>query len=406
MKILVFAHQLEVGGTQTNSIELAAALRDIHGYDVVIFATPGPRVKLAEEKGLRYLPAPDARFHPSLAIMRALREAVRSECPDLLHVWDWWQCLEAYYAVHLPMRVPMVVTDMRMVLTRILPKRLPTTFGTPEMVDEAKASGRQRVELLLPTVDVKLNAPGAVDPRPFQERYGIKDGELVIVTVSRLANFLKAESLYRTLDAVSELGRSLPLRFVIVGDGMERNKLERLAAKTNTNLGRPAVVLTGELHDPRPAYAAADIFVGMGSSALRAMAFAKPTVIVGEQGFSAPFTPETSELFYYKGMYGRGNGNSGNARLIADMRGLAENPTQLPALGEFSRQFVVRHFSLEMVSERLADFCRSAMADVPRLHVTAADALRTAAVYLKERRFFTPSRDPALNQSVETQGKQ
>ena len=38
MKILVFAHHLELGGTQTNAIELAAAVRDRHGHDVALFA--------------------------------------------------------------------------------------------------------------------------------------------------------------------------------------------------------------------------------------------------------------------------------------------------------------------------------------------------------------------------------
>ena len=383
-----------------NAIELATALRDFHGCDVVLFATPGPMVKLVEEKGLRYLPAPDARFHPSPTLVRALRDVVRSERPDLLHVWDWWQCIDAYYAVHLLMRVPMVVTNMTMEVTRLLPKGLPTTFGTPELVDQAKATGRRRVELLLPPVDVHLNAPNALDSRPFRERYGFKDEDITLVTVSRLADFMKAESLVRTIDAVRTLGRDLPLRFVIVGDGKARAKLERLADDTNAELARTAVVLTGALLDPRPAYAAADIVVGMGGSALRGMAFGKPVVIVGEQNFSTPLTPETSELVYYKGMYGRGDGSPSNVRLIADIRGLAEHSDQLPALGEFSRQFVLRKFSLEVVSSHLAEICRGAVAEMPPLYITAADGLRTAALYLRERRFLTPSRDPGTIQSV------
>jgi glycosyltransferase involved in cell wall biosynthesis len=394
MKILVFAHRLEVGGTQQNAIELTAALRDLHGHEVVLFATPGPMVKLAEQKGLRFLPAPDARFHPSSARMRALRDAVRRERPDLLHVWDWWQCVDAYYAVHLLMRVPMVVTDMMMNLTRLLPKALPTTFGTPALVDQAKATGRRRVELILPPVDIHLNAPGAVDPGPFRQRYGIVDSDITLVTVSRLEEWMKRESLFRTVDVVRALGRDLPLRLVIVGDGTARTKLEQLAGEINAELGRPAVVLTGALLDPRPAYAAADIVVGMGGSALRGMAFGKPVVIVGEQGFSAPLTPETAESFYYEGIYGRGDGSPGNARHVTDIRGLAEHPELLPVLGQFSRQFVLRHFSLETVSTRLAQFCRRAAAEMPPLHVAAADGLRTAAVYLRERRFLTPSRGP------------
>lgn len=401
MKILVFAHRLELGGTQINAIELAAALRDLHGHQVVLFATPGPMVKLVDEKGLRLLPAPDARLHPSPGRMHALRATVRQERPDLIHVWDWWQCLEAYYAVHLPMRVPMVVTDMMMDLTRVLPKRLPTTFGTPELLDKARVAGRRRSELLLPPVDVHFNAPNAVDSGPFREQHGVKDGDITVVTVSRLADFMKSESLFRTVDAVRTLGRDLPLRFIIVGDGAARTELERLAAKVNAELGRTAVVLTGPLLDPRPAYAAADIVVGMGGSALRGMAFAKPVIIVGEKGFSAPLTPDTADSFYYKGMYGRGEGTSDNARLIADLRGLAKHPDKRRAMGEFSRQFVVRHFSLETVSATLAEFCRRAVAEMPALHIAAFDGLRTAAIYVREKRFLTPSKDAEPRRALE-----
>ena len=105
-------------------------------------------------------------------------------------------------------------------ITRLLPKALPTTFGTPQLVDLAKAAGRRKVELLLPPVDVHLNAPGAVDPQPFRKRYGIEYGAMTLVTVSRLSDWVKSESLIRTLGVVRTLGRDLPLRFVIVG--MER----------------------------------------------------------------------------------------------------------------------------------------------------------------------------------------
>jgi glycosyltransferase involved in cell wall biosynthesis len=380
MKILVFAHAFDVGGSQVNAIDLTAALRDLHGHDVVLFATPGPMVEVAETKGLRFLPAPVVNVYPSLAMMRALREVVRREKPDLIHVWDWWQILDAYYAVHLLMRIPMVVTSTLNYIDRLLPKALPTMFMTPELVDIAKAAGRRQVQLLLPPVDVHLNAPDAVDPRPFRERYGIEIGDLTMVTVSRLVERMKSESLRRTIDAVRTLGHDLPLRFLIVGDGDARAELERLAAQTNNELGRDAVVLTGKLLDPRPAYAAADIIVGMGGSALRGMAFGKPVIIVGEQAFSAPFTPETAGSFYYKGIYGLGDGSSSNDRLIADIRALAENRDNLRALGAFSREFVLKHFSLEAVCAQLEKFCCVAVAERRRPFVAAADAVRTAGL--------------------------
>jgi L-malate glycosyltransferase len=380
VKILVFAHRLEVGGTQVNAIELAAALRDRHGHETVLFATPGPMAELASAKGLRFIPAPDARTHPSLARMRALREAVRDERPDLVHAWDWPQCLDAYYGVHLPQAMPLLVTVMSMVVPRFIPRAVLTTFGTPELVDRARALGRTRLGLILPPVDVHLNAPDPASGAGFRAVYGLRADELVMVSVSRLVEFMKLEGLRRTIEAVAALARDRPLRFVVVGDGTARAELERLAAATNDALGHRAVVMTGALVDPRPAYAAADVMVGMGSSALRGMAFGKPTLVLGERGFASAFTPQTADGFWYRGMYGVGDGDEGNATLLAELRGVVSRPERFAELGEFSRGFVEQHYSLEAVAHRLDELCRQAVADPPPRHVTAADGVRTTAV--------------------------
>ena len=393
MKILVFAHRLELGGTQVNAVELAAALRDVHGHDVTLFATPGPMAGLAAAKGLRMIAAPDARFHPSPARMSALRAVVSSDRPDVLHAWDWWQCLEAYFAAHLPLGVPMVVTDMMMELTRVLPRGLATTFGTPELVDAAHADGRHRAQLILPPVDTRSNATGAVDGQVLRDVYGIGRNEVLLVTVSRLANFMKADSLVRTISAVRSLGKTLPLRLLIVGDGAARERLNALASAANTELGRDAVHLVGPLIDPRAAYAAADIVVGMGGSALRGMAFSKPVIVVGEQGFADVFSPETRDDFYYRGMYGVGDGNPGNSRLSEGIRRLAASSAERQALGEYAREFVVKNYSLEVVSKALSRILGDAVHDRTTSTSLAVDACRTLFTYVRERRFLTPSRD-------------
>jgi glycosyltransferase involved in cell wall biosynthesis len=386
VKIIVFAHHLEVGGTQVNAIELSAALRDLHGHDVTLFATPGPMVDLVYKNKLSYFPAPGCKIHPSPARMTALRKVIKNVKPDVIHVWDWWQCLDSYYLAYLLMGVPMLVTDMCMALSGVLPRKLPTTFGTPELVDKAKAAGHSDVGLILPPVDISKNSPGQGDPTHFLKRFNIKPDEITLVTVSRLAPSMKSDSLRRTIKAIGVLGRALPLRFIVVGDGNARPELETMAADINKSLGREAVVFTGAMLDPRPAYEAADVVVGMGGSSLRAMAFAKPVIIVGENGFSAPFNNETMSSFYYKGMYGFGNGE-GNP-LVEQIRALTENRDELPALGEFSRQFVLKHFTFENVSSKLSDFCTSAASSSPRISSAAFDACRTTLICLRERRFL------------------
>src|SRR5262249_48450447 len=162
-------------------------------------------------------------------------------------------CIDAYYSVHLPMRVPLVVSIMTMNIQRPLPKLLATTFGTPELVAEAMAMGHRHATLLLPPVDVRANAPGAMDGKATRQPFGIGDGEITLVTVSRLVE-MKADSISRTIEAVRLLGREMPLRFLLVGDGSGRRELEHLAHEVNNELKRPAVLFAGADLDPRPAY--------------------------------------------------------------------------------------------------------------------------------------------------------
>jgi L-malate glycosyltransferase len=391
VKVLTFAHRLELGGTQVNAIELAAALRDRHGFTPVLFATPGPAGALAEQRGLRVLPAPEARAHPSPARARALRDAVRREQPDLVHVWDWPQCLDGYYGVHLPWRTPFLCTVMDMVVPRLLPRALPTTFGTPELVDRARAAGRPRVDLLLPPVDTDHNSLDAADPaavEEFRTRHGLGPADITLVTVARLVHWLKGESLRRSIDAVRVLGRELPVRLVIVGEGPARDELQRRADGVNETLGQPAVVLAGPLVDPRPAYAAADVVLGMGGSALRGMAFGRPVVVLGERGFSEPFTAETAPGFRYRGIYGVGDGAGGGSaddqagtnRLAANLAAVAGQPDRWDDLGQLGRDFVVENFGLPGVSDLLARYCQQAVDGTPSRRVILADAPRTGAL--------------------------
>jgi glycosyltransferase involved in cell wall biosynthesis len=178
---------------------------------------------------------------------------------------------------------------------------------------------------------------------------------------------------------------------VVVGDGDGRAELERLAAEVNAALGRPAIVFTGALVDPRPAYAAADLVVGMGGSALRGMAFRKPVVVVGARGFSATFDARTAPDFLYRGMYGVGDGGADDAALAETLRAVLGDADRREAMAAFARAFVVEHFSLEAVSASLSGLLREAAASPRRLHVAAADGLRTATTWARQRRFL-PSR--------------
>ncbi len=380
MKVLVYAHHLELGGTQTNAIELAAAVRNRHGHRVTLFATPGPAEALMAPHHLRYIAAPVADRHPSTTMIRALRHVVRQERPDLIHVWDWPQCLDAYYGLHLPNGIPMLSTCMSMAIPRFFPSTALTTFGTPELVELGHRRTGSPALLLEPPVDTTTNSMDAVDPAGFREEYGLTDGPLDIVVVSRLVSHLKLEGLLRAVDAVEQVAQDHAVRLTIVGEGTSADVLAERAAQVNARLGRPVILLTGGLVDPRPAYAAADVMLGMGSSALRAMAFGKPLIILGERGFSEIFDSSTAPTFLYQGMYGLGDGDLDPAPLVDQIRQLVTDPVRRAEMGAFGLDLVRSRYSLDATADRLEGYYRLAVERRVPGWKTALGATRTTGL--------------------------
>ena len=371
-----------MGGGQLNAIDLAVTLRERHGDEVVYFASPGVLVEVLKKRGIRYLPAPAVSTYPSLKMMRALGSIVRQEKPDIIHAWDWFTGLDAFYGAHIPYQTPMLLTDViSEYITRFLPKTLPITFGTPEFVDVARRAGWTRASLLLPPIDTISNSPRTVEGAYLRQSFGVSDGEILVVTVSRLAQPFKSESISRTMEVVGQLVSEYPIRFLVVGDGEGRDSLVRLATQVNQHVGREVIILGGQMVDPRPAYAAADIVVGMGSSALRGMAFEKPVIVVGAGGFSDTFMPASAPKFLYGGMYGKEVPSRNNEKHSLDLRMLITDAALRQDLGQYSRQFVVENFSLETVSDKLHRMLISLAAERPPSRLSLLlDAVRSEAI--------------------------
>jgi glycosyltransferase involved in cell wall biosynthesis len=351
VKVLVFPHHLEIGGSQTNAIDLATAVRDRHGHDVVFCATPGPARKLIADRGFRLIELCRPRAFPSPTRAAQVYQVARRERPDLIHAYDNAQILEAFYGAHLVGRVPMLATNMSMTVQRMLPRTVPLTYGTAELADEASRSQRAPVWLLEPPVDTDEQAPGAVDPAPFRQQWKLDDGSLTVVVVSRLVSWLKAESMIEAIEAVGRLTPGRAVHLVIVGGGTLFDDLSNRAEKVNQAAGRTAVTLTGPLLDPRPAYAAADIVIGMGGSILRGMAFAKPAIVLGEGGFSEIFSPETAPQFLREGLYGLGGGRT--PQLEAQLARLIDDADLRASLADFARSSVIDRYGLATSGDAL-----------------------------------------------------
>ncbi|MBG0827443.1 glycosyltransferase family 4 protein [Planomonospora sp. ID67723] len=361
MRLLVGLHHLELGGSQLNALDLALRMRD-RGHHVALLGThtgrPGPMADLARERGLEItlVRHPRERTRPvapyRAAVAAELTRLVREQRFDLVHTYEYPLALDAVYGPHARLGTPLVSTVYTMRLPRWLPRNITLVAAYEEIAAAARACG-QNCLLIEPPVDTDADSPQAVDGAAYRAGLGISPEEIVVGIVTRLEPEMKAEGVVRAMEAVRRLDPEIPLRLLVVGTGPSYDELAARGAEVNEALGRQAVLVPGALGDPRPAYAASDISVGMGGSAVRGMSFARPLIVIGTRGFSRTFRPDTADHFLHVGYYGVGEGIEDPDPLAGQIRELALDAGLRSELGSWSRRLVVDRYSLDAAANRL-----------------------------------------------------
>src|SRR5262245_707623 len=168
MRILVRVHRMEIGGSQINAIDLAAAVRDL-GHHVVTFGEHGP---LEEHIGRRRLPFVPASGHGprSLAAIMELTRVARSVRADLIHAYEYYPSLESFYGPHAVAGIAMLAKVLSMTLPRFLPRSAPLVVGTGALGAECRRVWRAPVVVIEPPIDTEENAPrsGAAATSSFE----------------------------------------------------------------------------------------------------------------------------------------------------------------------------------------------------------------------------------------------
>ncbi|HKE63772.1 MAG TPA: glycosyltransferase [Micromonosporaceae bacterium] len=362
MRILTTLFELSMGGSHINAIEISAGLAKL-GHEVIVYAPDGELRQRVEEFGLEYVPAPPlGRAHPpTVASVRTLTALARERRVDLIHAYEWSSTLEAVYGPHMRLGVPVLSTVYSVRVPRFIPRYLPLIVGFTNEADAQRRRGRRSVHVVVCPVDTDANAP-VTDSGPARRRFGLADGDLAAVVVTRLARDLKREGLLSEIAAAGLVDPAINLRLIIVGDGPCRAELQAAADEVNARAEREVVTLVGQLLDPRDAYAAADIVLGMGTSAQKGMAFGKPVVIQGEQGYWDLLTPVTLPTYLRQNFYGIGDGDDSSPRLAMMLTDLAKDRSRWPDLGAFGRSTALSVFSNQTATDRVAAICAEVVA--------------------------------------------
>jgi len=302
VKIALFLRRLDIGGTERQFLQLAAGLREA-GEDV-LFVTQLPGGELADslDRDVRrtsLFPERDSRMHAALRLVATpgrLRRLLREERPDVLYSALYLSNAHALRATRRE-RIPLVWgfrgTSMPRGRIRQLafsycrrhaPEPQAAIFNSSAGLAFHEDSGfRLRTTHVIPNgIDTQHYRPDPALGAAYREEHGIPSDAFLVGTVGRLAPVKDNEGFLR---AAALLHARVPAaRFLLVGDG-EPSRVASLRDAARAHGIEDRVVFAGASDDPRPAYAALDLYAstsrseGFSNAIGEAMACGLPSVV-------------------------------------------------------------------------------------------------------------------------------
>lgn len=361
-RVLVQINSLALGGTQINAVDLAAAVRE-HGYESVLIGPTdtlphGPSLfEIADDRGVQ-LQAFD-RPRSTFAGARAMVRLAREHRADLVHVYGSWTSRPAWWGPCMFGRRPLVQTVYEMAVDPLTHQNTGLVIGT-KYLEEELSTRPGGVDLISPPVDVERDDSQRVSGRAYVDHHGLRHDNFRVVMVTRLDEEMKAAGVESAIQAIGAL-TTPGVDLLVVGTGDAEKRLRKLADEVNERKCRRAVILAGPMADPRPAYAAADVMVGMGGSAARTLSFGKPLVVAGEAGWFKTFTPNTAAELFRNSFWSPDSMDDPVGSLIECLRPLLDDPHRRTELGQFGREFAEQNFGLPAMAKRLAQTYDTAM---------------------------------------------
>lgn len=242
MRILILNEDLGLGGVESMTVQLANSLSELAGCEVHVAAADGPlRPRLLP--GVRYSEIPKFRPAAAPALFVSLAAIIKRIQPHIVHS----QGATIAFLARLAARS--VGKPCLNLVTRHsrYPEKVPHSVGSriirwscdhviaisQSTHDDLSRSGVQSARLsLIPNfLDLEQIEDGlkAVSPQDARDELGIRADQRIIAVAGRL---IPAKRFDRFIEILAAVGRATATKPVglVLGDGVERERLERLAA--------------------------------------------------------------------------------------------------------------------------------------------------------------------------------
>lgn len=375
MRVTHLITRLIIGGAQENTLASVLGLRQRPGMEVHLISGPthGPEGTLAhlaaEVPGLLTmepsLVRPVHPWHDMRALIRLTR-TLRQQRPDIVHTHSGKAGVLGRFAakragvpiivhtIHGPSFGPFQGALANTVFRNAerLAARVTTHFVVvaDAMTEQYLAAGigpRERYTRIFSGFELAPYLHVANDPQ-LRARLGLSPGDVVIGMIARLFKLKGHDDLFAM---APDLVRRCPgVKFLLVGDGAWRPRLEQLAAASGL---RDRVVFAGLVPpaDVARHVGIMDLLVhlsqreGLPRALPQALAAAKPVVAYDCDGAREVCVDNETGFLIRPGH---------THRLVQSLQLLVESPQLREQFGTRGRDFVRRHFAVEKMVDDLS----------------------------------------------------
>lgn len=302
MKILHILPSLGIGGTEKTLLELCRGL-NARGFDnrVVALKSGGETAEKLRAAGVpvTVLGSPDGFIPGVLALpslYSKLKKTIRAESPDVVHTWLTRANVLGRCAAKAA-GVRKIVSSLR-VMEREKGYHLQAerwTQGPAQAITVNSTALRdfavkdiglpaEKVRLIFNGIDTAPKTPDAKKLEDFRKSW-TQPGKITVGAVGRLHRQKGMDLLLTAAKLILE--KDAGVRFLIAGDGPERENLKAQAA----HLGiQNSVAFCGWVKDSAKFYSVLDVFVlpsrweGMPNAVMEAMVYEKPVIAAEVSG--------------------------------------------------------------------------------------------------------------------------
>jgi len=368
MNILHVLSQYEVTGAETYAAALIGRqVRDGHRVLVAsdTFSTPVEAEVVPLPIGRR------ARLRRLLNIV-ALRRLIRTHDIHVVHAHSRAAAWVSFFATR-GGRVPLVSS-----LHGLQPLHptarafsvygevmLAVSAGVRENAVQGMGLPAARVRLVPNGVDLERFRPaGAAVAAEARRALGLPPDAPVVALVGRLSGPRGPLARVAVAETFSRIRAAAPgARLLLAGGAAAPPDVAAAVADANAGAGEEVVRWLGHLGDVRPVFAAADVVIAAGRSALEAMASARPVAALGETHYVGVVQEATAAEARASNFGDTGERRAPDpGRVAADVAALLADRGHRERLGAWGRAFVARHYDADQVWRRVEAAYRQARA--------------------------------------------